>query len=149
MNIKKPMPPTLFLGAIVSMAGLHLLLPGGRLCLPWRWVPGVVLILLGIVLNVWADRLFKQHATTVKPFQESSSLITEGVFRLSRHPMYLGMVLILVGLALLVGSLTPWIVVVAFGILADSVFIRPEESMLEETFGEEYRRYRGRVRKWL
>lgn len=63
--------------------------------------------------------------------------------------MYLGMLLILVGLALLVGSLTPWFVVVGFGILVDGVFIKTEESMLEEAFGEEYRRYRDRVRRWI
>ena len=143
------MPPTLFLGAIVFMAGLHLLLPGGRLCLPWRWVPGVGLVLLGIVLNVRADHLFKQHATTVKPFESSSALIVESVFRVSRHPMYLGMVLLLAGIALIMGSPTPWVVAILFGVLMEYAFIRPEEGMLQKTFGEQYREYSKRVRRWI
>ena len=64
----------------------------------------------GIVLNIVADRAFKQRKTTVKPFQESASLVTSGVYRLSRHPMYLGFVLILLSMAIFAGSLTPMLV---------------------------------------
>lgn len=64
-------------------------------------------LIFGVALNISADRMFKQHKTTVKPFEESTSLVTDGVFRFSRNPMYLGMVLILSGVVLLAGSTTP------------------------------------------
>ena len=67
MNIKKPMPPIFLFTAIVLMAGSHFLVPGRSLHLPFRWVPGVALALIGTALNVLADGLFKRHGTTVKP----------------------------------------------------------------------------------
>jgi protein-S-isoprenylcysteine O-methyltransferase Ste14 len=66
-----------------------------------------------------ADAVFKREQTTVKPFEKSTALVVTGVFQISRHPMYLGMVLILLGIAILMGTLTPLIVVVIFGILMD------------------------------
>lgn len=64
-------------------------------------------LIFGVALNISADRMFEQHKTTVKPFEESTALVTDGVFRFSRNPMYLGMVLILSGVVLLAGSTTP------------------------------------------
>ena len=63
----------------------------------------MVPLALGIALNLAADNSFKRYKTTVKPVENSTVLITAGVFRLSRHPMYLGFVLILVGITLLMG----------------------------------------------
>ena len=63
--------------------------------------------------------------------------------------MYLGFVLVLVGVALQLGTLTPWIVVLAFVVLMDVLFIRPEEDMLEETFGQAFLDYKRRTRRWL
>jgi protein-S-isoprenylcysteine O-methyltransferase Ste14 len=102
--------------------------------------------LIGVVLNLLADRAFKFNQTTVKPFEESSTLITTGIFRYSRHPMYLGMVFILAGLALIMGSLTPFILILAFLILMDRVFIKVEEQMLEKKFGESWLTYKAKVR---
>jgi len=96
-----------------------------------------------------ADTAFKKEQTTVKPFETSSTLITTGVFQISRHPMYLGMILILFGIAILMGSLTPLIVIVIFSILIELVFARIEEKMLEEQFGSSWCAYKKRVRKWL
>jgi protein-S-isoprenylcysteine O-methyltransferase Ste14 len=63
--------------------------------------------------------------------------------------MYLGMTLVLLGVALLLGSLIPFAVVIVLPILFDRLFISPEEQMLEDTFGDQFREYRERVRKWL
>jgi protein-S-isoprenylcysteine O-methyltransferase Ste14 len=96
-----------------------------------------------------ADRSLKRHQTTVKPFESSRVLVTEGVFRVSRHPMYLGMILTVAGIAVLLGSLTPWSIVLLLAVLLDARFIRIEESMLEGAFGEEYRRYKKQARRWI
>lgn len=91
----------------------------------------------------------ERHDTAVKPFEKSSSLVTGGVFGISRNPMYLGMTLVLLGAALLLGSLTPFAVVIALPILFDRLFISPKEQMLEGTFGDQFREYRERVRRWI
>ncbi|MCK4575396.1 isoprenylcysteine carboxylmethyltransferase family protein, partial [candidate division WOR-3 bacterium] len=104
---------------------------------------------IGIWLNMWADGLFKRKNTTVKPFEKSSILILEGPFRFSRHPMYLGMVVGLLGVAIILGSLIAFLVPIAFLITMHIVFIRHEEKALEQTFGQEHWDYKKRVRCWL
>ncbi len=147
--MKKPLPPLFFLAALVLIGTLHAVLPGAPLLTGlWR-LAGLPLLLIGIALNLIADRAFKRHGTTIRPFERSTALVTEGVFAYSRNPIYLGMTLILAGLALAAGSATPWIVVGLFAVGVDRAFIVAEERMLEETFGEEFRRYRQTVRRWL
>ena len=149
MKERRVLPPTYLFVAIVITVVLHFLLPGAKIiAYPWNLL-GVVPLVLGIVMNLIADRAFKKVGTTVKPYEESTTLITEGVFRVSRHPMYVGFVLILLGIAILAGSLTPYIVIVIFAILMDIVFIRVEERMLEETFSEAWLEYKKHVRRWL
>lgn len=146
---KSVLPPTYLLLAIVAMVALHFLLPVRHVIgLPWNLL-GAVPVAAGLAMNLVADRAFKKHETTVKPFEESAVLITGGVFRISRHPMYLGFVLILVGIAVLMGSLTPYAVIVVFAVLMEVVFIRVEERMLERKFGEAWLAYKAKVRRWI
>jgi protein-S-isoprenylcysteine O-methyltransferase Ste14 len=131
------------------MIALYFLLPIVKFIpFPWNLV-GIVPLSIGIYLNLVADHVFKKRATTVKPYEESTALVTDGVFSISRHPMYLGMVLLLLGLALLLGSLSPFVVVVVFGIAMEKVFIKVEEKMMQETFGAQYVKYKEKVRKWI
>jgi protein-S-isoprenylcysteine O-methyltransferase Ste14 len=118
------------------------------LAFPWR-LAGLLPLGIGVALNLIADQAFRKHDTTVKPFVTSNSLITGGVFSVSRNPMYLGMALILLGLALLLGSLSPFTIVIALPVLLRQIYIIPEEQMLDETFGEQYREYCHRVRRWI
>ncbi|MEJ2055043.1 MAG: isoprenylcysteine carboxylmethyltransferase family protein, partial [Calditrichaceae bacterium] len=99
--------------------------------------------------NLLADRAFKIKKTTVKPFEESSVLITTGVFRISRNPMYVGMVMILVGTAILLGSLSPYLVIIIFITLMQIKFIHTEEKMLNTKFTEAWQNYKNRTRPWL
>jgi protein-S-isoprenylcysteine O-methyltransferase Ste14 len=134
----------------VGYAGLQgrpvRLSPGSQL--PWDLL-GLLPLVLGAALNVVADQAFRAAKTTVKPFQESAALITDGVYRVSRHPMYLGFVLILLGLAILLGSLTPFLVVPVFAVLMDRVFIVVEERMLAEKFGQAWLDHKVKVRRWV
>ena len=149
MKNKGPLPPTCLFIAIVAMAALHFLAPAVKLIsFPWT-LSGIVPFAVGIVLNLLADRAFKIRRTTVKPFKESSALVTGGVFRITRHPMYLGFVMILIGIALFMGSVTPFGVALVFAVLMDVKFIRIEERMLEEKFGELWLKYRREVRRWI
>ena len=147
--MKRVLPPTYLFGAIVLMAFLHFLLPlRVVIVFPWRLI-GILPLVAGIGINLAADRAFKERGTTVKPYEASTAFITDGVFRFSRNPMYLGMTASLLGIAILLGTATPFAIVPVFAVASDRVFIVPEERMLEQAFGDEFRQYRNRVRRWI
>jgi len=131
------------------MAGLHFFLPERRWLSPPATYAGGLVILVGIVLLVVSSKLFERTGTTIKPFEESSALVVDGPFRLSRHPMYLGMVVVLLGCATLLGTVWPLLVIPVFVWLITSRFIVHEERMMEQVFGDEYRAYRERTRRWI
>jgi protein-S-isoprenylcysteine O-methyltransferase Ste14 len=149
MNTRAPLPPTYLLLALVSMAMLHLAYPVTALIvMPWKLLGGIPLV-LGIVLNLLADASLKRYRTTVKPFEASSALVTDGVYHISRHPMYLGMALLLCGIAMLLGSLSPFLVLPVFIVAMECRFISAEEAMLEKRFGDQWQQYRKATRRWL
>jgi protein-S-isoprenylcysteine O-methyltransferase Ste14 len=76
-------------------------------------------------------------------------LVTSGWYRITRNPMYLGMVVVLCGVALMAGSVGAWLPLPAFIAVIHYRFIRGEERFLEEIFGQPYRDYRARVRRWI
>ena len=147
---KRPiLPPVYFLAALLLMGLLHFFIPGAPLIQsPYRYV-GFVLSAIALALVVWAAGLFRKTGTTIKPFQESSSLVVNGPYRLTRNPMYVGMVGVLVGTGVLLGSLAPFAVVPVFVWMIQWRFIRAEEASLRRTFGPEYREYQARVRRWI
>jgi len=146
---KKVPPPSWFLLALALMVALHMGMPVAGV-LPYPWILlGLPLIIFGIIIDLVADRLFKKHQTTVKPFQESTTLVTEGVFGFCRHPMYSGFVLILVGTAMLLGTLSPYFVIPGFIFLMEMAYITVEEKMMAQKFGIAWSNYASRVRKWV
>lgn len=142
-------PPAYFIAMAALEIMLHFIAPFRILIIAPFTYAGVFLILSGIAMNIWADRLFKINKTTVKPREKPSFLITSGPFRISRHPMYLGMIMILFGEAVFLGSLTPFIFPVAFFIVIGTLFIPVEEKNLNKTFGKKYCAYSKQTRKWL
>ena len=149
MNPRNIIPPVYFLLSIAVMISLHFLFPGARVFVfPWNFL-GIIPLAVGIGINLIADRSFTKHNTPVKPLEKSTALVTSGVFRVSRNPMYLGLVLILLGIAICVGTLTPYIMVLVFAIFMDIVFVRFEEKKLAETFGEPWLAYKKSVRRWI
>jgi protein-S-isoprenylcysteine O-methyltransferase Ste14 len=143
------MPPTLFYCCIVLM-----------LLLAWMWpvstfirfpinLLGIVPLLLGLGMAVWGSRKFSEVGTTIKTFDEPGRLVTDGLFRITRNPMYLGFVLALLGVWILLGSLSPVAGVILFVVVADRWYIRFEERVLTETFGLEFEAYRARTRRWI
>lgn len=131
------------------MVLLHFLVPVYQLTShPWNAI-GLIPLIAGIVLNLAADAALKKHGTTVKPFEKSTVLITSGVYKFSRNPMYLGMILMLIGVALLMGSIAPYSIIPVFIIIIDKTFIRTEEDSLDRQFGRAWIEYRDNVRRWL
>ena len=149
MRTAKIMPPTWLLVAMITMLALHFLIPVAWIISPFWNLTGLILIASGLILNLSADKAFHQIHTTVKPFEESSSLVTNGVFRISRNPMYLGFVLILTGVAILLRTLSPYLMIIAFVIILDKTYVRVEERMLTEKFGSSWKRYQSVTRRWL
>lgn len=149
MALRKPLPPTYFILTLVLQVALHFVFPIVQLYhSPLRWL-GIALIVFGCWLNLEADGIFKKRKTTVKPFEKPSVLVADGPFRISRHPMYLGMVAIFLGIAVACGSLVTFAAPVVFAVLMEALFIGHEERSMEQTLGQEYREYRRRVRRWI
>jgi protein-S-isoprenylcysteine O-methyltransferase Ste14 len=145
----RPLPPVYLLLSLLAMVGLHYALPGTRwIETPWRYL-GFVPVAAGFAVVFYAAGLFRKHRTAIKPFKESSALVTQGPYRFTRNPMYLSMVLALSGAAVVLGSVSPLLVPPVFAWLITALFIRKEEAMLTERFGEAYSAYQKRVKRWV
>lgn len=131
------------------MAGLHFTLPIAHILAPAYAYGGGLLIVIGIVVVVWAARQFQRAGTAIKPFETSSALVTDGPYRYSRNPMYLGLVIALTGMGIALGTLSPFVVIPVFIWLIRRQFIQHEEAALERTFGSAYTEYKRQVRRWL
>ena len=110
---------------------------------------GSVLIVAGLLLLVLAGGLFKRAGTEMIPFRDVNTLITDGVYRHTRNPMYLGMALILLGTACTTGIVSGLLVTPVFMAIIEVRFIRPEEAMLRRLFGDDFDAYCARVRRWI
>jgi protein-S-isoprenylcysteine O-methyltransferase Ste14 len=141
--------PGISLVFLIAGLILNIFLPIKKVIKPPYNYLGVFLIVLGVWPNIWADRLFKMRNTTVNPFEKTVYLIKDGPFRLSRHPMYLGMLITVLGTAVLMGSLSPFICVLGFFIVISRFFMPHEEKAMQEAFGEEYIKYKEHVRRWI
>ena len=146
---RKILPPVWLLITRVTQYVAHRLVPLAELVPPpWNY-SGFVLMAFGLFMSATAANLFKRADTPVIPFEKSTALVTDGWFRYTRNPMYLGMVLGCVGLAIVLGSLGAWLPLPEFILILRLRFIRGEEAFLEGIFGEAYLRYKAKVRRWL
>lgn len=95
--------------------------------------------------------LFFKHHTTPNPFKpgKTKHLVTDGFYRYSRNPMYLGLLMLLKSWAIYLGSLTPFLILPLFILILTFSQIIPEEKILEEKFGQTYLDYKSKVRRWL
>jgi protein-S-isoprenylcysteine O-methyltransferase Ste14 len=147
--MKKLMPTSWMLIAMLAMLALRIVLPGPKLIpAPWNLM-GLVPVALGIWLNLAADRAIHLARTTVKPFEEPSALITDGIYGFTRNPMYVGFAAILIGVAILLAVWIPVLIVVVFIGLMQVMFIGHEEQSLARNFGKAWEEYKQRVRPWL
>ncbi|MFA5267175.1 MAG: isoprenylcysteine carboxylmethyltransferase family protein [Methanoregula sp.] len=110
---------------------------------------GILIIGSGFILAFWSRSLFLQNRTTMSPYESPAFLITTGPFRISRNPAYLAMAAILFGSAVVMGTLAPFVFPVLFIVITGTQFIPGEEERLEMIFGQEYRDYKKRVRRWI
>ena len=114
----------------------------------WQYI-GVGLMLFGFTLIFLVARSFRKNETTIIPDGQPSTLMENGLFAYSRNPIYLSMAIFLLGSALAVGQIWALAIVPVFVLLVRQIWIVKEEESLEAEFGQIYRNYKMRVRRWL
>ena len=125
-----------------------LILPANRWCAPRVALSGA-LILLGLGLISYCARQFKQAQTGIEPWRPTSCIITNGPYRYSRNPIYLGFVITGAGIGLAFNSCWMLSSLLVFVLIANKLVIEREEKYLEGKFGESYLNYQRGVRRWL
>ena len=142
-------PPAIFAAGLALGSLLQRIVPAPRLPGGVRRALGLPLVGLGLGLGVWAIRTMLQAGTPLEPSRPTTAIVSSGPYRLTRNPIYAGMAFLYTGLALVAGRL--WALALLPGVLAvvQRGVIEREERYLEARFGDEYRAYRARVRRWL
>lgn len=142
-------PPIWLVIGLLSVFSLAEFLPSPSFLSAAAQVVGSIVIFVGLLLLLLAGNLFKRADTDMIPFKNVSALVTTGIYRYTRNPMYLGMAAILLGCGLTVGAAASLLVAPVFMIIIQVRFIRPEEAMLLDLFPEQFAQYRTEVRRWL
>ena len=142
-------PPSLYAGAYLAGLALERLRPLPHPPAVVARPLGAALLALGAALPAAGAALFRRRRTSVLPHRPTSALVTSGPYRLTRNPMYVGFTLAHAGLALRQGSTWALLGLVPALAAVDRLVIAREERYLTRAFGEPYRAYTARVRRWL
>ena len=142
-------PPFLLLGAIAAGFTLRALQPAAFLPAAWQNVAGPIVVGAALALFAWAIMTMRRGAASIPTHTPTDALVFGGPYAFSRNPIYLSMITLMLGLALWADSL--WFVGLSalMVVLLSWGVISREERYLEQKFGEPYRNYRSRVRRWL
>lgn len=119
--------------------------------IPYSWAFGLSIGLIGVFCSAAGLREFSKASTTTNPLrpEEASTLVTTGIYKSTRNPMYVGLLLILSGWAVWLSSLSNVLLLIVFLLVMTELQIKPEEKALRALFGQEYDDYRRQVRRWL
>lgn len=131
------------------MLALHYSYPQPRLIDPPINLIGFVFVGMGVAMNLWSAHWFRKKETTIDPHGDAAYLAQEGLYRISRNPMYLGMLVTLVGMSIYLSSVLVFLVPPLFVWIVTVRFIGREEQALLKKFGVTYVQYRARVRRWM
>lgn len=142
-------PPLMVLAGIITQLLIGYIAPvEPLLSATWQYI-GIALMVLGFATILLAARSFRKHETTIIPDGQPSTLMEGGLFAYSRNPIYVAMAVLLIGSGLSIGHIWSLLVVPIFVILVQQIWIVKEEENLETEFGQIYRNYKMRVRRWL
>lgn len=142
-------PPVIYLCGLALAFALDWIWPIALLPATIQYVAGIVLIALGFLVVAVAFRRFRRAGTNIEPYKPTTALVTDGLYGVSRNPIYVAMTGVALGIAAaadnawVVVLLVPTLVVLRYGVIAR------EERYLEGKFGDEYRRYKATVRRWF
>jgi protein-S-isoprenylcysteine O-methyltransferase Ste14 len=143
------LPPFVTLFSLAVMVALDRLWPLGRLWSGPIAALGWLGVVVGGALAMWHARLFRRLGTNLNTFRDPGSLTTAGLFRRTRNPMYLGFVIAVLGAALALGSVAPWVVAAGFLVVMQVGYVRYEERRMRAAFGAVYEEYCQKVPRWL
>jgi protein-S-isoprenylcysteine O-methyltransferase Ste14 len=146
MNVR---PPVVALLCLAAAAGIDRLLPSPPRLPPRLRPTGIVPLSVGSAFGAWALARFHAAGTTYEPFETPTTLVATGPYRYTRNPMYLGLLLLLAGSALLTGRVPLLLATPTFYAIMSGTQIPREERLLEQQFGESFRAYAARVPRWL
>ena len=144
-------PPAVALLIAAAMWHLSAYKPALSLSAEMSEILILFLVIVGVSFDVCGLLAFRQLKTTINPMSpnKTSALVTGGIYRLSRNPMYVGLFLFLMAWAIQLSMLWPFIGPVLFVIYITRFQITPEERVMESKFGDEYLIYKNKVRRWL
>lgn len=141
-------PPNLYkLFILLMLFSLFLPIPH-QITFPYNLL-GILLLVFGSYMAIKTKKLFKRTDTPINPIAEPMQLHTEGFFRLTRNPMYLGISIGLVGIAIITGLVYNLVIALLYLLVMDLFFVKHEEDKLEKTFGDKFRQYKKYTRRWL
>ena len=146
----KYVPASTLAASIIIAVILHYFVPLAIVIIPFPYnLLGLLIIGLGIYLVLQSVLLLRSYNTTLEPSGNPSSLVTKYPYNYSRNPIYLGDLLIALGSATILSSLSAFIAPIIFFLVVNTIIIPFEENRLQKNFGIEYERYKGSVRRWL
>lgn len=150
LELKIP-PLVLVILFALAMYAISLLAPAVTLHIPVRDIVAVTVALFGALIVLSGVVAFRSHHTTVNPLvpSDSSTIVHDGIYRLSRNPMYLGFLLILIAWGVWLSNIISVLLLPCFVIYMNTYQIRPEERALQAKFGKEFEQYMATVRRWL
>jgi protein-S-isoprenylcysteine O-methyltransferase Ste14 len=146
-------PPGVPLATVLAGVGLQALWPidpGFTVAAPLRYTVGGLIVAGAVLgLGLWAVLTVRRSGQTENPWKPTTEIVERGPFRISRNPMYLQMVLVCFGFAVML--LNVWILLLTpvCAVVLHRFAILPEEAYLERKFGDGYRAYKERVRRWI
>ena len=146
---RKIIPVVYLLTSLVLMGLLQVFFPVYQYVEPPLAYLGIVVVFFGIAIAAVSAGMFKKAETGIMPFDPANTLIVTGFYRFTRNPIYMGMFLMLFGVAFLLGSISVLLPVFLFMLVIRNNFVLGEERFLEATFGQHYRDYKSAVRRWL
>ena len=147
-GVKFP-PPLIYLSAMIAGLILNYFFPTAFLPGLESRIVGILLVALAVLILVLAFRAFNQAKTNLEPWKPTIAIVSDGVFRFSRNPIYLAFTLFYLGATCLFNSLWLLALLVPVLLLMHYSVIAREESYLENKFGAEYSDYKRRVRRWI
>ena len=150
LELKIP-PPVVALLCAALMWGLAHKWPAFAWQHALRGPLALALAACGLACDLSGLIAFRRHRTTVNPLapDRSTAIVQDGIYRVTRNPMYLGMLLVLIGWAAYLGNAASLVVLPLFVWVLNTLQIKPEERILRERFGEHFTRYAARVRRWV
>lgn len=144
-------PPLIFLGFLALGWGAGRLIGEPTLGLDRTLQAGIAIagLVLGLAVEAWAAGLFHKARTAIQPWKPSTALVTGGIYRFTRNPIYLGFAVTYLALAVGLDSPLAIILLIPCLIVVDRLVIQREETYLSARFGADYEAYRRRTRRWL